>query len=309
MNDELQNLIERYKRSHDSRLFAPLADAYRKNGEIDKAIEILEKGLEKFPQYASAHVILGKCFYDKGATARAKGEFSRVLEIDTENMVALKFMGDIHVAENKRAEAAEYYRKILAVDPTNGEVARALKEMEASFIVKEIDLGDAKSARDERPSELATMTLAGIYAAQGYYNKALRIYREVLDREPGNREAKEMVTKLESILNLSEIERDKAFNEDVLTISLNDISEGLASSTAGHGGAEGEVREEAGLGQESGPIECAPADAKAAEGPREEIPSAEATEQTEDRPGASEEGTAADDMVHFREWLKKLKGK
>ncbi|MGD1049350.1 MAG: tetratricopeptide repeat protein, partial [Candidatus Krumholzibacteriaceae bacterium] len=236
MSDDLQNLVTRYERGQDSRVFAPLADAYRKNGEVDKAIEIIEKGLEKFPQYASAHVILGKCFYDKGASERAKGEFRRVLELDAENMVALKFMGDILLAEDKRQEAAECYRRILAIDPTNETVARALKEMEASFVVKEIDLGNAKAVRDERPGELATMTLAGIYAAQGYYNKALRIYRDVLDREPGNREAKEMVAKLESIMNSTEVERDKAFNEDVLTISLNDITDDVASNTAGHGG-------------------------------------------------------------------------
>jgi tetratricopeptide (TPR) repeat protein len=308
MNDDLQNLIERYRRAHNSRLFAPLADAYRKNGEVDKAIEVLEKGLERFPQYASAHVILGKCFYDKGATARAKAEFQRVLELDAENLVALKYMGDILVAEDKRPEAGEYYRKILAVDPTNEAVAGCLKEIEAAFVVREINLGDAKSTRDERPRELATMTLAGIYAAQGYYNKALRIYREVLDREPGNGEAKEMVAKIESIMNSTEIERDKAFQEEVLTISLNDIDEDIVSSTAGHGGAEAPVRSESEPEsvQESGGVESAGGEANAAE--KLETPS---PPEAEEPPEASLEGPgdqgAPDDMARFRDWLKKLK--
>ena len=38
---------------------------------------------------------------------------------------------------------------------------------------------------DPTTDELATMTLADIYAEQGYTDKALRIYHEVLKRQPG----------------------------------------------------------------------------------------------------------------------------
>jgi tetratricopeptide (TPR) repeat protein len=309
MSEELRNLIERYDRARDSRIFAPLADAYRKNGDVDKAIEILERGLEKMPQYASAHVILGKCYYDKGATERAKAEFRRVLELDGENLVALKFMGDILLAEDKRPEASEFYRRILSIDATNTEVARALKEMETSFVVKEIDLADAKAMRDERPRELATMTLAGIYAAQGYYNKALSIYHDVLEREPGNMEAKEMVAKLEALMNATEAERDKAFREDVLTISLSDISEGLVSSTAGHGGgtADDGVETGSGLSRDVEGIEAGRANGGT--GGRDSGLAASAPDRDETE-GSSGEPAAPDrDMEQFREWLKRLRSK
>jgi tetratricopeptide (TPR) repeat protein len=303
MTDDLQSLIDRYKRGNDSRVFAPLADAYRKSGEVDRAIEILENGLERFPQYASAHVILGKCFYDKGASERAKAEFARVLELDPENMVALKFTGDILLAEDRRAEAAECYRKILAIDPTNEAVARALKDMEASFVVKEIDLADGRGVRDERPRELATITLAGIYAAQGYYNKALKIYGEILEREPGNREAKEMVAKLESIMKSAETERGAAFEEDVLTISLNDVDDDLLSSTSGHGGGEGPAR--------AAELPAPRAEERLVEEsltePRESAlpPRARPFIPEGERPAEQEAG--AGDQDHFREWLKRLK--
>jgi tetratricopeptide (TPR) repeat protein len=306
MGDDLQNLIDRYKRGNDSRVFAPLADAYRKNGEIDRAIEILEKGLERFPRYASAHVILGKCFYDKGASERAKAEFRHVLELDPENMVALKFMGDILLAEDRRAEAAETYRKIIAIDPTNEEIARALKEMEGPFVGKEIDLAEGKGVRDERPRELATMTLAGIYAAQGYYNKALRIYGEVLQREPDNREAKEMVAKLESIMNSTEAEREAAFEEDVMTISLNDIDEGLVSSTSGHGVVEGPRRDRTPPRESAGDAAAeAPGEARPGEPPL--LPPPERQETAAETQSEPPESGGGGDMDQFREWLKRLK--
>jgi tetratricopeptide (TPR) repeat protein len=323
MNEELQNLIERYRRSHDSRLFAPLADAYRKNGEVDAAIEILERGIEKFPDYASAHVILGKCYYDKGATERAKSEFERVLGLDADNMVALKFMGDILLAEDKKPEAAGYFKKILAIDPMNDAVAKTLKAVEETLSAKEIDLTDRAAVKDERPRELATMTLAGIYAAQGYYNKALRIYGEVLDREPENREAKEMVGKLQSIMKVSDEERGKAFEERVLTISVDDITNDVAASTAGPGGTgPGRRVEDA--------IERAPAAPAASEARAGEPGAAPdkgtgacgeeaASGQTVPAGSAKVGGEAADagevpeepsgEMDQFRQWVERLKKK
>ncbi len=326
MSDELRSLIERYNRAQDSRAFAPLADAYRKQGEVAKAIELLEKGLVQYPHYASAHVILGKCFYDTGATERAKAEFRRVLELDAENMVALKFLGDILLAEEKREEAGECYRRLLAIDPTNEEAARALKDLERSFVTKEIDLADHRTARDERPRELATITLAGIYAAQGYYNKALGIYREVLSREPLNREAKEMVGKLQAMLDTDESERDKAFEEPVLSISIDDVDDELAASTAGRGGGDAEKGDEP-------PIAAPPVDdasfaglapvakdakaSEAAEEPAEERAAATRaapekpadSARSKEPPAAGEENGPPDDMARFREWLKKTKGR
>ena len=310
MDDELQNLIERFKSAGDSRLFAPLADAYRKSGDTAKAIEILEKGLEQFPRYASGRVILGKCFYDTGATERAKAEFRRVLELDPENMVALKYLGDIMLAEERRPEAAECYRRLLAVDPTNAEVTRSLKEMEDSFVAREIDLADRAGARDERPRELATLTLAGIYAAQGYHNKALAIYREVLAREPSNGEAQDMVAKLQAMLDAGGLGQGGSGDGPILTISLEDVGEDIAASTVGRGGSESLVRAEL-------PVEMLPGAANVP-GPERpsapiELPSDQGGGASGEEPSASSneapEASSATNVEQFREWLKKARRK
>jgi tetratricopeptide (TPR) repeat protein len=240
-DEDIRHFKARYERAPDSRLFAPLADAYRKSGDLDRAIALCEKGLERYPSYASAHVILGKCFYDKGATERARSEFLSVIELDQENMVALKFLGDILAAEGDRESAARYYRRLLAVDPTNEEVEAALGKLEEGVQVRQIDLTDEKQIRRiEGSSELATMTLAGIYASQGYYNKALKIYQDIIRNEPENEQARKMVEKLEAMMSASEGERRGTFDDEVLTISLDDVTEDVASSSAGTGGIESE---------------------------------------------------------------------
>lgn len=308
-NEEIQSLKRRFEQEPDSRLFAPLADSYRKSGDVDKAIEICEKGLESYPTYASAHVILGKCFYDKGATDRAKEEFLKVIELDPENMVALKFMGGIFLAEDKRAEATEYFKKLLAIDPMNEEGNRVLKEIEKEFQIREINLADGVSIKDaDRPKDLATMTLAGIYAAQGYYNRALKIYRNILQKEPGNNEVKKMVDKLQSIMESTDKEREEVFEEDVLTISVDELSEDVVSSTAGEGGEAGAAEEEAG-GPE--PVEGKggekPEEAGGPGEPPEEKETAAEDRESRVEPERKEGKPFPTDMENFRDWIRRLK--
>ena len=301
MNDELSAEIK------------PLADAYRKSGDVEKAIELCEKGLEGYPDYASAHVILGKCFYDKGATERSRAEFERVTEIDPENMVALKFMGDILMSEGDRDGSISYYRRILAIDPTNEEVSEKLKGLENEFREREIDLSDQERvSKAGQPGELATMTLAGIYAAQGYYNKALKIYKEILEEEPDNREASEMVGKIESMIESSNKELEKTFDDEVMSISIDDVSDDMIENTAGPGtgspdGEEDEkpmedeedddgiVREGSVLGDED-----------ELEAVARELEEADRRDSTEEEPSEETppEGGAREGMDNFRRWLK-----
>jgi tetratricopeptide (TPR) repeat protein len=315
MNDdlgaEIRRLQEKYDRFPDSRLFAPLADAYRKSGEVDRAIELCEKGLEGYPAYASAHVILGKCFYDKGATERSRAEFEHVIEIDPENMVALKFMGDILMSEGDRDASISCYRKILAIDPTNDEVSGKLKGLEDEFREREIDLGNADTVRKTgQPADLATLTLAGIYAAQGYYNKALKIYSEILDAKPDNKEAAEMVAKIKDMIDSSNREVEETFDDEVMSISLDDISHDMhdmIENTAGPGtgfpegedeteeAEEGELVLEGSVLGDEDELEAAARELEEAD--RRDLPEEDGPE------GAPHKGAAREGMDNFRQWL------
>lgn len=318
MNDdlsaEIKHLQERYDRAPESRIFAPLADACRKNGDVEKAIELCEKGLEGYPEYASAHVILGKCFYDKGATERSRAEFERVVEIDPENMVALKFMGDILMSEGDRDGSISYYRRILAIDPTNEEVSGKLKGLENEFREKEIDLGDHGNIRKAgQQGELATMTLAGIYTAQGYYNKALKIYNEILEAEPDNTEASGMVEKIKNMIESSNKELEETFDEGVMSISIDDVSDDMIENTAGLGtGSPGSEEEEAPMKEEEDDdgIEregSVLGDEDELEAVARELEEADRRDSTEEKPseGVPRGGATREGMDNFRKWLEK----
>ena len=65
---------ERLARDPTSLAFAPLADAYRKTGRVRDAIRLCREGLERFPQYVTARLILAKALLDEGDPDAALSE-------------------------------------------------------------------------------------------------------------------------------------------------------------------------------------------------------------------------------------------
>ena len=123
---EIEKLEHRYNENPKGRNFAPLADAYRKAGQVDLAIELCRKGLELHPDYISAYIVYGRCMLDKKDDPGAEEVFRKVMTLDPENVLALKILADVADRNNRMEQAVEWLGKLLAVDPMNGEAAEAL---------------------------------------------------------------------------------------------------------------------------------------------------------------------------------------
>lgn len=221
---DLDDLFARYKAAPGSHIFAPLADACRKAGMLEEALDICTRGVRDNPRYASGYVVQGKCLYDSGRAQDARVAFDRVLELDPKNLVALKFLGILCAETGDFEHAREYFEHILVLDPDNREIRSRIEDVDVASVLSppsgihgsalptpvveapampesepveeltDVDdesfVGEPITLRDETVTsdEIATMTLADIYASQGYTSRALKIYREVLKRQPDNHE-------------------------------------------------------------------------------------------------------------------------
>jgi len=123
---EIEKLEKRWAENPKGRNFAPLADAYRKAGELDRALELCTAGLELHPDYVSAHIVFGRCLIDQKNEAGASDVFRKVLALDPENVLALKILAEIADRGGRYDEAAEWLGRLLAADPMNGDAAEAL---------------------------------------------------------------------------------------------------------------------------------------------------------------------------------------
>src|SRR5438876_620857 len=123
---EIEKLEKRWAENPKGRNFAPLADAYRKAGELDRAIELCTAGLERHPDYVSAHIVFGRCLIDQKNEAGASDVFRKVLQLDPENVLALKILAEIAERGGRFDEAADWLGRLLSADPMNGEAAEHL---------------------------------------------------------------------------------------------------------------------------------------------------------------------------------------
>ena len=134
----------------EGRVFTHLAEAYRRAGELERARTLLEAGLERHADYASAHVVHGRVLLDLGLEAEAEAAFRRVLGLDPENLVALRALGDLARRAGRAAEALGYYEQVRRRDPTNPEVEAVVAALAA-------EAGEAGAAAVEAAADVGVL--------------------------------------------------------------------------------------------------------------------------------------------------------
>jgi tetratricopeptide (TPR) repeat protein len=123
--DEIAKLESMYAANPEGRVFTHLAEAYRKAGDLVRAREVLEDGLRRHADSASGFVVLGRVMQDLDQPKEAASAFARVLELDPENRVALRALGDLAHAAGRTDEALAHFEQLLVLDPSD-EVVEAL---------------------------------------------------------------------------------------------------------------------------------------------------------------------------------------
>ncbi|HEY6947770.1 MAG TPA: hypothetical protein VI297_03045, partial [Gemmatimonadales bacterium] len=121
---EIAKLESRWRENPNGLTFAPLAEAYRKQKDPQRALEILLPGLGKHPDYIPANIVLGRCHWDLNDLPAAERAFTHVLGLDGENVIALKALADITERLARYDETERWLDALLAVDRSNDE-ARA----------------------------------------------------------------------------------------------------------------------------------------------------------------------------------------
>jgi tetratricopeptide (TPR) repeat protein len=192
ITSEITELKKKLEENPDSLAFAPLADAYRKQGNLGEAYNICKKGLEKHPNYTSARVVLGRVYQEQGKVEAAATEYKKVLDLDPENLMAHSLLGYILMEKGDHQAAIEEYQKILTLNPDDEETQIALKKAIekaandpklASLPKKESIPSDKKATSKEGT---ATLTIAELYLKQGHLDKAIEVYQELLAKDPQN---------------------------------------------------------------------------------------------------------------------------
>lgn len=137
LSPEIAKLTEKLAKDPKSRLFVPLAEEYLKVGMLDEALMVLNDGLKIHPNFLSAKATLGKVFFEKGETARAKEVFEEVVGANPDNLLAHRRLSRMYKDEGALEEARASCQAVLNANPKDPEMKALLDEVESLLPVQD----------------------------------------------------------------------------------------------------------------------------------------------------------------------------
>jgi tetratricopeptide (TPR) repeat protein len=129
--DRLRELQQKYD-ENPRRYFAPLANEYRKGGQLKRAIEICRAQLAEMPGHMSGQIVFGQALYEAGEYEEARMVFERAIALDPENLIALRSLGDMSLQAGDSREARSWYTRLLDADPKDTVVITLVTEIDAA---------------------------------------------------------------------------------------------------------------------------------------------------------------------------------
>ena len=130
MADDVRRWSDELARDPASLVFLPLGETLRRQGQLDLALKIAMRGLERHSHNSDAHDLLARIAVDRGELQRAFDEWDMVLRLTPEHIGALKGMAFVRFQQGNTPEAEQYLQR--AAEGNGGgdaEVAAALANM------------------------------------------------------------------------------------------------------------------------------------------------------------------------------------
>ena len=127
----IYDYLRKYQQDPSSRIFAPLAEAYRKAGLIDEAIEIAREGLQIHPTFVGGRVALARALFDKKLYAEVVDQLTPIVRDVPDNLVAQRLLAESCLMVGRSAEALSAYKMLLYFTPEDHETAKLVHEIES----------------------------------------------------------------------------------------------------------------------------------------------------------------------------------
>lgn len=191
MNNTLQLFDELLEHDSGSKIFFPLARLYRKQGHTQRAIEIVQKGIEHHPDYLEAQLFLIELLDEVGDSAsaenRAHSVFSKLLSYEKFWFSLRSFflkseqsslsLAAFLVEQSARGSETDLFQ-ILNLGISHYDELQSCKPVDGE---PEVDLDAEEVTLFCINSGIKTKTMAKLLVAQGEYAQAIAIYDDLLE--------------------------------------------------------------------------------------------------------------------------------
>jgi tetratricopeptide (TPR) repeat protein len=124
-----------YKKNPRSRVFAPLAEAYRKLGMLEDAYKILKDGIRHHPTYTLGYVVLAHCYYDEGKFELTYNTLRPIIAQNADNISLQKIFAQACIHLGHLEEALDTFKYLLFMNPKDRFFAEQVKRLEDDLMV------------------------------------------------------------------------------------------------------------------------------------------------------------------------------
>lgn len=158
INDRIAKCEKILETDPNSQIFAALADALRRKGELDRAFRICQDGLRVHARYASAHVVMAKINLDRGLYDWAEAEVQKAMEIEGRSRTTELLLAEIYIYKGEFQDAVKLLRKLHLADPENEQIknlldiSQKLPEEQAAMLESKIPATPGEYAAVSEPA-------------------------------------------------------------------------------------------------------------------------------------------------------------
>lgn len=126
-----------YQKKPRSRVFAPLAETYRKLGMYDESLKILREGIKYHPSYTMGYIVLSHVYTDQHNYELAYNTIRPFVTENLENITLQKLFAKICINLGYLEEALQTFKYLLLINPKDVYVSEQVKLLEDDLLVKE----------------------------------------------------------------------------------------------------------------------------------------------------------------------------
>jgi len=132
--DDIRALSEVLARDPASLVYADLAEALRRRGDVSQALGVALRGLARHPDHAEGLDCVGRIHADRGDLAQARDAWGRALAVAPAHPGALRGMAFARFREGDRRGAEALLEQALAANPGDDGARRALETVRRSGV-------------------------------------------------------------------------------------------------------------------------------------------------------------------------------
>jgi tetratricopeptide (TPR) repeat protein len=166
--------------------YCNLAEAYRMNGQLDRAVAFCQTALRLQPDYPEAHNNLGMARLAQGNADDAAEQFRAALRLRPDAALFHNNLGNARRRQSARTEAVSHFRRAVQLDPALADAHSNLGQLLLELNQPREALHHCREAVRLRPAfPEAQNNLGNVLREQGQFAEARACYAEALRLNPG----------------------------------------------------------------------------------------------------------------------------